>query len=260
MTPFTIYPAIDLRHGDVVRLQYGDPDRQTTFSADARATAQRWAVAGAAWLHVVNLDGAFDEGGAANWAALQEICQVGPHVQFGGGIRTLDDVQRALDAGARRVILGTVAVENPDALQEAVKRFGPARIVVALDARDGVVRTRGWQADGGLGAVELGSRVAAAGVATVVHTDIGRDGVLIGVNARASAELARHTGLRVIASGGVASLQDVRHALAMAPHGVSGLITGRALYEGQLDLAEALRLVNDLPGAAAAGHSQESPC
>lgn len=265
MTTFIIYPAIDLRHGKVVRLQYGDPQRQTTFSDDPRATAQRWIDAGARWLHVVNLDGAFDEGGAfdesvpPNWQALQQICQVAPHVQFGGGVRTLDDIQRALDAGAARVILGTVAVENPILLQEALARFGPERIVAALDARDGIVRTRGWQTDAGVSAVTLGRRVRDAGVTTVIHTDIGRDGVLTGVNAAASAELARQSGLQVIASGGVASLQDVQRAYAEAPHGVAGVITGRAIYEGRLDLAEALRLVGDAPSATGAP-SREAPC
>lgn len=251
MTTFTIYPAIDLRHGEVVRLQYGDPKRQTTFSADPVATAQRWTAAGADWLHVVNLDGAFDEGGEANWSALEQICRVGPRVQFGGGIRRLEDVQRALDAGASRVLLGTVAVEDPELLQRAVDQFGSRRIVVALDARDGTVRTRGWQEGAGISAADLGRRVAAAGVTTVVHTDIGRDGVLTGVNAEASAALARETGLDVIASGGVASLQDVRRALQYAADGVTGLITGRALYEGKLDLQEALRL--------AANHDPEEP-
>lgn len=254
MTNFTIYPAIDLRHGEVVRLEYGDPERQTTFSADPVATAQRWAAAGTEWLHVVNLDGAFDEGGAANWSALDKMCRVGPRVQFGGGMRSLDDVQRALDAGANRVLLGTIAVENPDLLRDAVDRFGSDRIVVALDAREGVVRTRGWQKGAGISAVDLGRRVKAAGVTTVIHTDIGRDGVLTGVNADASAALARETGLNVIASGGVASLQDVRRTLQYAADGVTGLITGRALYEGKMDLEEALRL------AAAQPDSEEPAC
>jgi len=254
MTGFIIYPAIDLRHGQVVRLQHGDPGRQTTFSSDPQATAQRWAAAGARWLHVVNLDGAFDEGGAANWQALPGLARVGPHVQFGGGIRSLDDVQRALDAGASRVILGTIAVENPDLLQRAVSRFGAANIVVALDARDGVVRTRGWQTGSGVGAVDLGRQVAQIGVSTVIHTDIGRDGVLGGVNAAASAQLARETGLGVIASGGVASLLDVRRAREVSSDGVVGLITGRALYEGKLDLAEALSVAAALP------KREEPPC
>ncbi len=254
MTNFTIYPAIDLRHGEVVRLQYGDPERQTTFSADPVATAKRWAAAGAKWLHVVNLDGAFDEGGAANWSALEKMCRSGPPVQFGGGMRSLDDVQRALDVGASRVLLGTVAVEDPDLLEDAVGQFGSERIVVALDAREGIVRTRGWQKGAGIGAVDLGRRVKGAGVTIVIHTDIGRDGVLTGVNAEASAALAQETGLDVIASGGVASLQDVRRALQYVADGVTGLIIGRALYEGKLALEEALRL------AASQPDSEEAAC
>lgn len=237
---FTIYPAIDLRQGRVVRLQHGDPQKQTVFSEDPLDTAQRWARAGARWLHVVNLDGAFSEGGAQNWALLSGLAEAGPRLQFGGGIRTAHDVQRALDAGVSRVILGTVAVEAPDLVTRAVSRFGAERVLVSLDARDGMVRTRGWQADSGQCVVDLGRRMAECGVRTVVHTDISRDGVLAGVNAPASAELARTTGLRVIASGGVASLQDVLRAREEAAAGVVGVITGRALYTGKLDLAEAI--------------------
>lgn len=143
-------------------------------------------------------------------------------------------------------------------MEQAIAGFGPSHIVVALDARDGLVRTRGWQQDGGVSALDLGKRVAACGVSTVIHTDISRDGVLSGVNARASAELARQTGLSVIASGGVASLEDVRRALEAAPHGVSGLITGRALYDGALNLGEALALV---AGASAQQpESRSGPC
>ncbi len=260
MIDFTIYPAIDLRHGQVVRLQHGDPSRQTTFSSDPQATGQRWTDAGARWLHVVNLDGAFDEGGAANWQALSGLSQIGPHVQFGGGIRSLDDVQRALDAGASRVIVGTIAVESPDLLQQAISLFGPTSIVVALDARDGVVRTRGWQTGSGVSAVDLGRQVAQIGVSTVIHTDIDRDGVLTGVNAAASAQLARETGLAVIVSGGVASLQDVRRARKAAHDGVVGLIAGRALYEGKLDLAEALSIAAEMPDAHAGYEEEEPPC
>lgn len=246
---FTIYPAIDLRQGAVVRLKFGDPARQTTFSDDPRATAERWAADGAAWLHVINLDGAFDEATPANWRALQTIARVGPHVQFGGGIRTLDDVQRARDAGAQRVILGTVAVEDPALLDQALAKFGPDVIVVALDARDGIIRTRGWQSDGGVSALELGRRVRESGVQTVIHTDIGRDGVLTGVNARASAQLARQTGLDVIASGGLASLADIERLLTFTDDGVSGVVTGRALYEGKVELAAAIRLAQSPPPA-----------
>lgn len=240
---FTIYPAIDLRAGQVVRLKLGDPNRQTVFDQDPLSAAERWAAAGAQWLHIVNLDGAFAEGGAANWQALPRLAKVGPRLQFGGGIRTLDDIERALQAGAERVILGTAAVEEPELVEAAVARWGAERIVVALDARDGLVRTRGWQEGSGLSVEQLGRRVREQGVTSVLHTDIGRDGVLTGVNAHASAALAQATGLHVIASGGVASLADIGRVLQVAGAGVSGVITGRALYEGKLDLAEALALV-----------------
>lgn len=240
---FTVFPAIDLRQGKVVRLQHGDPQRQTIFSEDPLHIARRWAADGAQWLHVVNLDGAFSAGGAQNLALLPRLAAVGPRLQFGGGIRSSQDVQRALDAGVSRVILGTVAVEAPDLVAQMVDRFGAEHVLAALDARDGVVRTQGWQTDSGVPAVDLGQRMAECGVRTVIHTDIGRDGVLTGVNAPASAALARATGLRVIASGGVASLQDILRAREQAAAGVVGVITGRALYEGKVDLAQAIAAV-----------------
>lgn len=237
---FIVYPAIDLRQGRVVRLERGDPERQTVFGDDPQAVGERWLAAGATWLHVVNLDGAFQEGGAANWDALTALTALGAQVQFGGGLRSLDDVERAFGHGVARVVLGTAAVENPELVWEAVVRFGAARVAVGLDAREGTVRTRGWQAEGGVEASALAREMAARGVTTAVHTDISRDGVFAGVNAVASAALARESGLRVIASGGVASVEDVRRAAAYAQQGVTGVIVGRALYEGRLDLAEAL--------------------
>jgi phosphoribosylformimino-5-aminoimidazole carboxamide ribotide isomerase len=239
---FTIYPAIDLRQGRVVRLQLGDPTRQTTFSDDPAAIARRWLDAGAEWLHVVNLDGAFDEQGLRNWEALQAVAAAGGKVQFGGGVRSLKDVARAINRGAERVILGTAAVEDPDVVAEALDAFGPERIAVSIDARDGVVRTRGWQVDGGTSAEDLALTLCALGVRRVVYTDISRDGVLSGVNVEATEALARSSGLEVIASGGVGSLEDVGRLLEAAPAGIGGVIIGRALYEGQVDLAEALRL------------------
>lgn len=240
---FTVFPAIDLRQGQVVRLQHGDPQRQTVFGTDPLQIARRWARDGAQWLHVVNLDGAFSSGGAQNLALLPRLAQVGPRLQFGGGIRSPQDGQRALDAGVSRIILGTVAVEEPEMVAQMVSRFGAERVLVALDAREGIVRTQGWQTDSGLHTEDLGRRMAECGVRTVIHTDIGRDGVLTGVNAPASASLARATGLRVIASGGVASLQDILRAHDHAAAGVVGVITGRALYEGRVDLAQALAAV-----------------
>jgi phosphoribosylformimino-5-aminoimidazole carboxamide ribotide isomerase len=236
-----IYPAIDLRNGQVVRLKYGDPNQQTVFEVDPLKVARRWADAGAAWLHVVNLDGAFgDDAGAAakNRSLLQPLCDLGPSVQFGGGVRSMTDIEAVLALGASRVILGTIAIEQPDLVREAVERFGADRIVAGLDAREGRIKTRGWQVDGGSDAVSIGRQLRSSGVELIVHTDIGRDGVLSGVNAAASIDLARATGLRVIASGGVSSIEDVL-GLKNRPE-IEGVIVGRALYTGAIDLRDLL--------------------
>ena len=237
---FTIYPAIDLRKGKVVRLQYGDPEMQTTFSDDPVATANQWITAGARWLHVVNLDGAFDEFSAANWQALTQLTALGIPVQFGGGIRSFRDAAMALKRGVSRVIFGTIAIEAPDIVADAVQRFGVERIAVGIDARDGRVKTRGWQTDTAVSPIDLGFEMKAIGIQTVIFTDISRDGVLTGVNAAASAELAQETGLNVIASGGVAGLEDVHNTYAYADSGVTGLIIGRALYDKRINLADAI--------------------
>ncbi|MCP5096594.1 MAG: 1-(5-phosphoribosyl)-5-[(5-phosphoribosylamino)methylideneamino]imidazole-4-carboxamide isomerase [Chloroflexi bacterium] len=242
-TTFSIYPAIDLRNGRVVRLQYGDPNKQTTFGDDPVAMGQKWIDAGTDWLHIVNLDGAFDEKGTANWAALPKLTQLGVNVQFGGGIRTLADVERVLTQGVTRAILGTLAIENPALVAAAVKQFGADHIVVGIDARDGRVKTRGWQTDTAVSPTQLGLQIKSLGVQTIIYTDINRDGVLTGVNAKATAELAQTTGLNVIASGGVATLDDITRCHQLADQGVAGVITGRALYDGRIDLAEAINLL-----------------
>ena len=243
MSSFTIFPAIDLRDGKVVRLKYGDPDQQTVFGDDPVAMGQRWLDAGSDWLHIVNLDGAFGEKGASNWAALQAIAALPCKIQFGGGVRGHDDVARALALGATRVILGTVAVENPSFVAEAIGRYGAERIVVGLDARDGQVKTRGWQTDSGISAIDLGKQMADMGVQTVLHTDIGRDGVLTGVNWQASQALAQAIGIDVLASGGVTDMSDI--AACISAEGVTGVITGRAIYDGRLDLAAANQLAQN---------------
>lgn len=243
---FILYPAIDLRQGRVVRLQYGDPDRQTTFSDDPAAIARQWVAAGAGWLHVVNLDGAFDEAGVANWRVLPELTAASANVQFGGGMRTLKEVAQAINRGVDRVVLGTVALEDPDLLAETVDRFGPEKVAVSIDARDGLVKTHGWQKTSAVSAEALGMQVHALGVRTVVFTDIGRDGVLSGVNLDATRELAQATGLGVIASGGVSSLDDVVRLREAASDGIVGVIIGRALYDGRIDLAEALALAAEI--------------
>lgn len=236
---FTVFPAIDLRAGQVVRLKEGDPNRQTTYTADPAAAARRWIENGARWLHVVNLDGAFGEPGNANITALQAIIEeaqmAGVSVQFGGGLRSLDAIQAALDLGVGRAVLGTLVVEQPEILSAALERWGPERIAASLDARDGRVQVRGWQNDTALLAGDAALSMRDRGLRWLVFTDIARDGLQTGLNLPATVALARQTGLCVIASGGVSSLEDVRQAKAA---GLAGAIVGRALYEGSVDPAE----------------------
>ncbi len=248
MSLFDIYPAIDLRHGRVVRLELGDPTRETVFGDDPAAAARRWVDAGATWLHVVNLDGAFAEAGQANWAALRAIVAAGgAQVQFGGGLRTADDVAAALAVGVDRVVLGTAALESPDLLTAVVAEFGAARVAVGIDARDGRVRVRGWQTASDRSPLDVALAARAAGVRTIIYTDIARDGVLSGVNGAATAALAAASGLDVIASGGARDVADVAQlaalAAAAAPGRLVGVIIGRALYDGRIDLREVLARV-----------------
>lgn len=245
MDDFTIYPAIDLREGRVVRLAQGDPDRETAYGNQPLAMARRWQAAGAEWLHVVNLDGAFGEGGRKNVTALARILTTGMQVQFGGGVRDLKTVRRVLDMGVARVVLGTVAVENPSVVEAALADFGPERLAVGIDARDGYVRTRGWREAAPLKAADLAQQWADMGGRWLIFTDIARDGMGSGVNVDATAALAQVTGLSVIASGGVATLDDVQRVkndgLSGGPR-LRGVIIGRALYEGQIDLEMALKI------------------
>jgi phosphoribosylformimino-5-aminoimidazole carboxamide ribotide isomerase len=241
-----IYPAIDLRHGRCVRLRQGDAAAEIVFADDPVVAAQRWAAEGARWLHLVNLDGALGEGGAANLAALERIlAAVDIPVQFGGGLRSAEDVGRLLELGVARAILGTVAVRRPDVVAETLARFGPEAVAVGIDAREGQVAIHGWQETSQVSAVELGQRMAALGVLRAIYTDVGRDGMLSGVNLEATCAQARQTGLRVIASGGVAGLEDVRALKARESDGIEGVIIGMALYRGHLDLAQALAVAEE---------------
>lgn len=239
---FDIYPAIDLRHGRVVRLQLGDPERQTVFSDDPLEIATRWIDAGARWLHVVNLDGAFAESGQTNWAVLEQLGRLPVRIQFGGGLRTAAEVEVALSKGVSRVVLGTAALENPELVSILLQEFGSTRIAIGIDARDGFVRIRGWQAQTQATPLEVARSMALLGVRTIIYTDISRDGILSGVNVTATTELAGQTGLEVIASGGVSSLDDLALLRSQAGSGIGGVIIGRALYEGQVDLSAALSL------------------
>jgi phosphoribosylformimino-5-aminoimidazole carboxamide ribotide isomerase len=239
--PFCVYPAIDLRQGQVVRLKEGDPNRQTAYSNDPAATAERWLSAGAGWLHVVNLDGAFEQADGSNRAALQAILQVaarmGAKVQFGGGLRSLEGVERVLELGVSRAILGTLAVEQPEVLAAALARWGSERVGASLDARDGMVQVRGWQQATPLSALDAAKALKSAGLAYLVFTDIARDGLQSGLNMAATVQLAQTSGLQVIASGGVRDAEDIR---AARQAGLAGAIIGRALYEGTIRLEEVL--------------------
>jgi phosphoribosylformimino-5-aminoimidazole carboxamide ribotide isomerase len=239
---FTIYPAIDLRQGAVVRLQEGDPARQTAYDADPALAAQRWLGAGARWLHVVNLDGAFGEAETANRAALAAILRTArpfeAAVQFGGGLRSLSAIEEALNLGVSRVVLGTAAVEQPDLVRAALDRWGSDRIAVGLDARAGQVQVRGWQQATPLSAPDLALQMAGWGLRWLIFTDIARDGLQTGLNVTETVSLAQHSGLNVIASGGVAGWADI-HAVCQA--GLPGVIVGKALYEGKLEIQQLFR-------------------
>jgi phosphoribosylformimino-5-aminoimidazole carboxamide ribotide isomerase len=241
MSQITLYPALDLRGGNVVRLRQGDPAQQTVYGDDPVSVAQHWIDFGAKWLHVVNLDGAFGAENA-NEAIVQRLAALGTPIQFGGGLRTSDDVRRAFDLGVRRVVLGTLVVENPDTLKELLATYGADAIAVALDAKDGRIVTRGWQQSVDITPIQLGKKLAALGARHALYTDVNRDGELVGVNVASTIALARETGLQVIASGGVMSLSDIR--VLAESRVVAGAVLGKALYEGMIDLREAVNLVS----------------
>ena len=237
-----LYPAIDLKDGQAVRLVHGDMATATVFNDDPAAQARAFAAAGFSWLHLVDLNGAF-AGRPVNRAVVEAIlATVDCPVQLGGGIRDRETIEGWLSAGVSRVILGTAAVKDPDLVRQACRAF-PGRIAVGIDARDGMVAVEGWAEDGGITVAELAKRFADAGAAAIIYTDIGRDGALAGVNVAATAALAREVPVPVIASGGVASLDDISALLAVQSDGVAGAILGRALYDGRIDPAEALALI-----------------
>ncbi len=240
----TIYPAIDLTGGKVVRLLEGDMASATIFNDDPAAQANVFHEQGADHLHVVDLDGAF-AGQSVNGDIVAEIVESFPgKVQVGGGIRDRAAIDRWLDRGVARVVIGTAALTDPELVREAARAL-PGRIVVAVDARDGMVTTHGWATASDITAAELSNRFADVGVAAALFTDVGRDGLLKGCNVRATSELARSTRLPVIASGGVKGLVDIADLARHASEGIEGVICGRALYDGKLDLRKALRLARD---------------
>ena len=236
-----IFPAIDLKAGQVVRLAEGDMARATVYGDDPAAQAEAFAEAGADHLHVVDLDGAF-AGESVNGGAVASILQAfHGHVQLGGGIRNRDSIERWLDLGVDRVVIGTAALDHPALVIQAA-RDNPGRIVVAVDARDGMVATRGWADVSTVTVVDLARRFEDAGVAALLFTDVGRDGMLKGCNVEATVALARAVSIPVIASGGVTDIRDIEALTACVDEGVEGVITGRALYDGRLDLGEAIRV------------------
>jgi phosphoribosylformimino-5-aminoimidazole carboxamide ribotide isomerase len=265
MSSFTVYPAIDLRQGKVVRLVQGDPRREKIYDIDPVVTAQRWLDAGAKWLHVVNLDGALSTkfGSASddqvNWHALEAVMRVASNypyvkVQFGGGVRSLEDIANVLNAGAARVIIGTAAVRDHEFAASAVQKYLPERVCVGIDARDGEVKVNGWQSGTGVLAETLAVQMIELGVKAIIFTNIAQDGTGAGVDLASTLKLARAArmayiacgygerdqfvrDLQVIASGGVNTLDHIR---AVRQAGLNGVIVGRALYEGKFTLQEAL--------------------
>ena len=232
-----IYPSIDLRGGKVVRLKEGDPNRQTTFSDNPVETAQRWIDEGAQWLHMVNLDGTLSEAND-NQRILEQVTPLGVPVQFGGGLRSLEDIQQAFDQGAARVVLGTVAIQQPEIVEQAIERWGSEAICIGLDTRNGKVATHGWQNVTDTTPLELGKAMAKMGVRHALFTDVSRDGGLSGANIQTTIDLGRQTNLQIIASGGVSSVPEIEQLQASG--NVAGAIIGMALYTGQLSLKDAL--------------------
>ena len=239
-----LFPAIDLKNGQCVRLEQGDMARATVFNLDPAAQARSFAAQGFEYLHVVDLDGAF-AGQPMNAQAVEAmLAAVTMPIQLGGGIRDLGTVEAWLAKGAARVIIGTAAVRDPDLVKGAAKTF-PGRVAVGLDARDGRVAVQGWAETSEVTALEIAQRFEDAGVAAIIFTDIARDGLLRGLNLDATLALADRISIPVIASGGLASIEDVKAMLAPRAKKLAGAIAGRALYDGRLDPAEALALIRD---------------
>jgi phosphoribosylformimino-5-aminoimidazole carboxamide ribotide isomerase len=243
-----LFPAIDLKEGLAVRLEQGDMARATVFNRDPAEQARLFAAQGFAYLHLVDLDGAF-AGRPMNAAAVERIlATVKIPVQLGGGIRDRATIEAWLGKGVTRVIIGTAAVRDPALVKQAASAF-PGRVVVGLDARDGRVAVEGWAATSELSALELARRFEDAGVAAIVYTDVARDGMLKGLNLEATIALAEAVSIPVVASGGLASIDDVRALLTPRAQKLAGAIVGRALYDGRLDAAEALKLIRTAQAA-----------
>ena len=236
-----IFPAIDIRGGKCVRLTEGRFDQETIFADKPLEMAKQWVAQGAQYLHLVDLDGAL-KGASVNTAVIKEIVDfVDIPVQLGGGIRTIENIEHILSLGITRVILGSVAVKNPELVKEACQKFGD-KIVVGIDAKNGEVAVEGWGISGGVKTEDLAKQMSAVGVERIIFTDISRDGPLTGVNVEATAELAKLSGLKIIASGGVSSLEDIKAVKAVENSGVEGVIVGKAIYTGAVDLPAAIKI------------------
>ena len=239
-----IYPAIDIRGGRCVRLTEGRFDAETVFADDPAEMALKWAGLGAEFLHLVDLDGALAGEGKYVPVIQRILKSVSIPVQLGGGIRNLETIEKLLELGVTRLILGSAAVKNPELVAEACKKY-PGHIAVGIDAKNGEVAIEGWGQGSGVAATELAKKMASFGVETIIYTDISRDGMLSGVNVETTAALARACGVPIIASGGVASLDDIRRVKAVEGDGVQGCIIGKAIYTGAVDLKEALALAKE---------------
>jgi phosphoribosylformimino-5-aminoimidazole carboxamide ribotide isomerase len=245
-----IIPAIDLRGGRCVRLRQGRKDNATVYDGDPAKIAESYQSSGAQMIHIVDLDGAFSDANSRNRQALREIISgIDISVQFGGGMRSTENVAQVLDLGVARVVIGTLAVESPQILDHALRAFGADRILVGIDARDGQVMTRGWEREGKLSALELAKRVKSAGIERIVYTDVARDGMLTGVNVEQTCAIGRESGLKVTASGGVSSLEDIEQLLSASVAnenqpacGIDSVIIGKALFEGRFTLEEAVEI------------------
>ncbi|XOQ25173.1 MAG: 1-(5-phosphoribosyl)-5-[(5-phosphoribosylamino)methylideneamino] imidazole-4-carboxamide isomerase [Mitsuokella multacida] len=236
-----IFPAIDIRGGKCVRLLKGDFAKETVFSDQPEEMAKKWQAQGAEFLHLVDLDGAL-KGKSQNLATVEKIlAAVDIPVELGGGIRTMENIDEVLQLGVRRVILGSVAVRNPELVKEACAKYGD-RIVVGIDAKDGIVAVDGWGVSGDVEATALAKEMKKAGVRTIIYTDISRDGTLSGVNVEATAKLARESGVNIVASGGVKSIDDIKALKPYEKDGIEGVIVGKSIYMGTLDLAEAIAI------------------
>ncbi|MDY5716366.1 MAG: 1-(5-phosphoribosyl)-5-[(5-phosphoribosylamino)methylideneamino]imidazole-4-carboxamide isomerase [Selenomonas sp.] len=236
-----IFPAIDIRDGKCVRLFKGDFNQETVFSDKPEEMAEKWQAEGAEFLHLVDLDGAL-AGKSQNLATVKKIiAAVNIPVELGGGIRTMENIDEVLALGVKRVILGSVAVKNPELVKEACAKYGE-RIVVGIDAKAGIVAVDGWGVSGNVDVITLAKEMAKAGVKTIIYTDISRDGTLAGVNVEATAKLARESGINIVASGGVKSTADIKALLPYEKDGIEGVIVGKSIYMKTLDLAEAIEI------------------